>query len=252
MKLKTIFKNLFILAVVAVFTSACQDSKPSETEGTTAYTGAATDASAGLEGVVVSTMDAGNYTYVEIENNGQKSWAAGPSTEVKVGDRVSIPGGSLMQDFHSKSLDRTFESILFAGAIQIEGAGQAVGGQKAQTGAPSAAPAETETPEKGSITKAEGGYTVEEIFAKKSDLGGKTVNIRGKVIKANMGIMGKNWYHIQDGSGEAGTNDLLITSEDAAQAGDIVLAKGTLNLDRDLGSGYLFDVIVEETKITVE
>jgi len=155
-----------------------------------------------------------------------------------------------MQNFQSKTLNRTFESILFAGAIIVEDSAAAPSAVQGQGGMSAAQPQDMEAPKKGDIAKA--GYTVEEIFAKKGSLGSKTVDIRGKVVKANQNILGTNWYHIQDGTGAEGTNDLLVTSSDNAEVGNTVVAKGTLSLDKDFGSGYKFAVIVEEAKLAVE
>ena len=103
------------------------------------------------------------------------------------------------------------------------------------------------------IAKADGGKTVAEVFAEKDQLAGQQVVLRGKVVKSNPGIMGKNWLHVRDGSGAEGTNDLTVTTAGAAPAvGDLVLVKGPVSLNRDLGMGYVYDVIVEDAEVTVE
>ena len=103
------------------------------------------------------------------------------------------------------------------------------------------------------IAKAEGGQTVAEVFAASEQLDGETVVIRGKVVKVNADIMGKNWLHIRDGSGEDGANDLTITTTDAVPAvGDTVLVTGAVGLNRDFGMGYSYPVIVEDAQVTVE
>jgi hypothetical protein len=103
------------------------------------------------------------------------------------------------------------------------------------------------------IAKADGGKTVAEVFAEKDQLSGQQVVLRGKVVKSNPGIMGKNWLHVRDGSGAEGTNDLTVTTAGAAPAvGDLVLVKGPVSLNRDLGMGYTYDVIVEDAEVTVE
>ena len=102
------------------------------------------------------------------------------------------------------------------------------------------------------ITVAEGGQTVGDVYAKKAELSGKQVKIRGKVVKFSPMIMGKNWIHIQDGTGEAGANDLTVTTSAEANTGDTVLISGTLTTDKDFGYGYAYDVIVEEAEVTVE
>ena len=115
-----------------------------------------------------------------------------------------------------------------------------------------ATPRTSNAPEKGSIKKAAKGYTVEDLYTKKAELGGKAVSVRGKIVKSNMEILGTNWYHIQDGSGAEGTNDIIFTSNEKLETGQMVVAKGTLKLDKDFGSGYMYDVIVEESTFTVE
>ena len=102
------------------------------------------------------------------------------------------------------------------------------------------------------IEKAAGGYTVSELFAKRSDLAGREVSVRGKVVKFTGGVMGKNWIHLRDGSGGAESNDLTVTTDATATVGDTVLVRGKLATDRDLGYGYKYDVIVEDAQITVE
>ncbi len=102
------------------------------------------------------------------------------------------------------------------------------------------------------IKKAKGGYTVEELFAKKSSLSGKKVVVRGKVVRYSSGILGKNWLHLKDGSGKPGTNDVTVTTRDKTKIGDTVLIRGTVGLDRDFGAGYRYGLIVEDAKVTVE
>jgi hypothetical protein len=72
------------------------------------------------------------------------------------------------------------------------------------------------------------------------------------VVKYNSGIMGKNWLHVQDGSGEAGTNDLTVTTMATAAVGDTVLVKGMAVTDKDFGYGYKYAFIIEDAQVTVE
>jgi len=93
--------------------------------------------------------------------------------------------------------------------------------------------------------------TVAELWAQKARLEGKAVTIRGVVVKVNDGVMGKNWIHLQDGSGDAkqGTNDITVTSMDRAAKGETVTITGTVRTNRDFGSGYAYPVMVEDAKI---
>ena len=76
--------------------------------------------------------------------------------------------------------------------------------------------------------------------------------MRGKVVKVNNGIMGTNWVHIQDGSGTEGTHDLLVTTNESVQVGATIIAEGKVVKDKDFGSGYFYNVLLENSKIIAE
>jgi hypothetical protein len=103
------------------------------------------------------------------------------------------------------------------------------------------------------VAKASGSNarTVAEIISNRAELKGKPVLLRGKVVKYNPGIMGKNWIHLRDGSGSAtdDTNDILVTSASETKVGDVVTVKGTIRTDKDFGSGYAYKVLIEEATI---
>ncbi|HAZ14229.1 MAG TPA: DNA-binding protein, partial [Bdellovibrionales bacterium] len=65
-------------------------------------------------------------------------------------------------------------------------------------------------------------------------------------------IMGKNWIHIQDGTGGAGENDLIITTTQEAALDQVVVVSGTLQYDKNIGSGYVFPAIIENGSVKVE
>ena len=102
------------------------------------------------------------------------------------------------------------------------------------------------------IKRIEGGQTVMEILTGREKFVGKSIAVRGRVVKFNGGILGKNWLHVRDGSGGEGTNDLTVTTDAVARVGDIVLVTGMLASDRDFGSGYKYALIVENAKIVTE
>jgi len=90
------------------------------------------------------------------------------------------------------------------------------------------------------------GRTVAEIFAQRDELKGRPVAVRGRVTKCNVGIMGRNWIHLQDGTEHAGSFDLTVTTTATADVGDVVLVRGTVGVDRSFGVGYRYPVIVED------
>lgn len=92
--------------------------------------------------------------------------------------------------------------------------------------------------------------TVESLNQNKATLAGQTVSAQGKVVKVNNGIMGRNFVHVQDGTGDASNNNLIVTSKQTANVGDQVSVSGVVAVNRDFGSGYSYPLLVEEATIT--
>lgn len=92
--------------------------------------------------------------------------------------------------------------------------------------------------------------TIAALNQNKASLAGKTISAQGKVVKVNNGIMGRNFVHIQDGTGDATSNNLIVTSKQTANVGDQVSISGTVVVNRDFGSGYSYPLLIEEASIT--
>jgi hypothetical protein len=215
----------------------------------------APDAKVVVTGKVLETMTAGGYTYVRVKTGDDEMWAAGPQTEVGVGDTVSFPRGMGMKDFRSEKLNRTFDSIAFVNSITVGAAASGSASIAPTKPDPHGAVASsaTGTVDLSGIERPEGGKTVGEVFDKKDALAGQEIVIRAKVVKVNRGIMGRNWLHLRDGTkSSSGADDLTVTSSEAADVGQKVLVRGKVAVNRDFGFGYHYDVVVEDAKITVE
>ena len=91
--------------------------------------------------------------------------------------------------------------------------------------------------------------TVEALNKNKATLVGQTINAQGKVVKVNNGIMGRNFVHVQDGTGDASNNNLIVTSKQTANVGDEVSVSGVVAVNRDFGSGYSYPLLLEEATI---
>ena len=211
-----------------------------------------------LSGKVLQTMDSGGYTYMYIQKkNGEKIWVAVMTTPVTVGAQMSFKGGMEMVDFESKSLKRKFDKIFFADSAATDStaksatAAQSKGKAKNTSGgSKAAAPAKDKKVSVAKATEANA-YTVQDIFANSAKLNKKKVVVKGKVVKVSVGIMGKNWIHIQDGTGTQAkkNHNLFCTSEGMADVGDVVTVTGVLAKDKDFGGGYKYSAIIEETTI---
>jgi len=206
----------------------------------------------------METMNAANYTYVRVKSTTGEIWAATAQFKVAVGDRVVVPLETPMSNFHSQSLNRDFPLIYFAGRIRLEGESAQPAMMSAHASTSASAPASAPQAEAAqpvtNVAPAPGGMTIADVWAKRKTLGGKMVTIRGKVVKFNGGILGVNWIHLQDGTGAAkdGTHDITVTSQEAAKVGDVVTVTGKIALDKDLGSGYSYPVILEGATIVLK
>jgi hypothetical protein len=221
-------------------------------------------------GKVVQKLDANIYTYIRLDDgSGNETWAAVPKTQLEIGEPIALKGGTVMRNFYSKTLNRTFDSIIFAAGViraggdknaQIQTAamvgsdvnrsGIAAPGPTPQTrGGHSTAPLTKLKIEKST---AQNGYTVGELFEKAASLNKQKVTVKGQVVKVNPDIMGRNWLHIQDGTGDVAknTHDLVVTSTDIAEKGAIISIEGTVAVDKDFGFGYRYNVIVEDAVLT--
>jgi hypothetical protein len=238
-------KKLFslLLIPVVVLLISCGDKEQPEVQNQKQMTN-----NTPVEGVhnvlVEEKLEASNYSYLKVNEQGNSFWIAVNKMEINPGEYVIFSKFMEMKKFKSESLNRTFESILFVDDATKSGSEE-----------------QLKSPHQNIIAGKDGsvnvepikdGYTVEDIYAKKSSIEFKTVKVRGKVVKVNENIMGTNWIHIQDGTGKEGTHDLLVTSNELVKVGTTIVAEGKVIKDKDFGSGYFYSVLLENSKITIE
>jgi len=274
------FISLCCSIVLIVGLAACSQDKPKEQAKKTQTVqqqpdvGMATAPVTPVTGKVLETMDASGYTYMNVETDAGTKWIAVNQTSVAVGEEVTFMDGMVMQDFFSKTLDRTFPEIVFSSglvgagatppqmppagsgadsfsqALTSEGGAAAPPGPNMLSGSQKAVVGFAEV----QVEKAlgENSYTIGEIFSKAAELEGKSVVVKGKVVKVSPGIMGRNWIHLQDGTGspDDNTHDLVVTtSMEPGADWDIITMEGVVASNKDFGSGYKYAVIIEEANI---
>jgi len=266
-----------VILIAPVFAQAVE--QPTASQQETAAMTTLDDVS--LQGNVLETMTSNGYTYLLIDAAQGKIWAAIPETQVKTGQNLTIAPGATMFNFTSKTLNRTFDRIIFAPGLakDAQSADQATGdaakpAQKSgfdaalraeaatknvapegslQSVSPGSAGAVVLSATEINVHKAAGpnSYSVGECFEQGRELNSKPVRVRGKVMKISRMIMGKNWLHIQDGTGNPLQNhhDLVVTTTEEPAEGAVVTIAGTLAADRDFGAGYRYDVLIEDARI---
>jgi hypothetical protein len=264
-------RRWFAAAVVTLAVVACKKpeapAKPAPTAAAPAP-GAAAGPQV-LRGKIVEKVDVSQYTYLKLSTASGDTWAAVQRTDKKVGEEIGVENAFPMPNFESKELNRKFDVVYFG---SVAGTGQAP--PAAMGAAPMGAPpAAGETPPNPAqmaaqhqaaatgptdikiqkVSKASGtdAHTVAEVWGSKDKLKGKSVTIRGQVVKFTP-VMGKNFVHLRDGSGspDKKNNDVTVTTADAAAVGDVITAKGTVAIDKDFGAGYAYPILIEDAKVS--
>lgn len=219
--------SILIVLIAPLVSAADRSNAPAQAATPTVFTGE-----------VLEVQQVESYTYLRLKTRDGETWAAINRAPVTKGTTVTIEDAMVVNNFESRAMKKTFQTIVFGN----------LAGTNPHAGM--ARPADQSVAPDAKVAKASGpnAKTVAEIITQSASLKDKSVLVRGKVVKVNAGIMGRNWIHLRDGSGSAAanTNDVLITSLNAVKVGDVVTAKGIVRTDKDFGSGYVYKVIVEE------
>ncbi len=228
--------SIIIISFIALFAS-CQNTNSNQEQ----------TVSDNHQIIVKEVLQTVNYTYLKADENGTEIWVAIPLTQAEVGEKYFYKNGMEMLKFESKELKRTFDKVLFLEGVSKEPITaenktnqQGENNQNMVQGKPFAA--------KTNIAKIEpvaGGITIAELFSKKDSYNGKTIKIRGQVVKFTESVMNTNWIHIQDGTTSGEDFDLAVASNINTKIGDIITVQGKIILDKDFGSGYFYKVLLE-------
>jgi hypothetical protein len=197
---------------------------------------------------VAEVIQSSNYTYLKVTENGTESWLAVNRMEAAPGQTYYYGEGLEMKNFHSKELNRDFETIYFVQDISTQAQPAAAGALPNPHGETMG---KVSIAEKSgiSVAPAENGLSIAKLYASKADYSGKKIKMKGQVVKVNDEVMGKNWVHIQDGSKDGDHFDLTITTLEKVAVDDVVTFEGTIAVNKDFGYGYAYELIMEDAKL---
>jgi hypothetical protein len=206
---------------------------------------------------VEEVIQTSQYTYLKVSENGTENWIAVNKQEAAAGETYYYNQELEMKNFNSKELNRTFETIYFVQGLSKEPitadmatpAGMGGMGMGGDMTAKHTGKIVLEKKAGINIAPAAGSISIAQLWADKDKYSGKTIKIKGQVVKINEQVMGKNWIHIQDGSGDSGNFDLAVTTLDGMKMDDVVTFEGTITLNKDFGAGYFYEVIMEDAKL---
>jgi hypothetical protein len=253
-KMKKI-RNLMMLTVMAfIAMTACNQNKNKQFEELLKK---------GIHSVIVQEiLQTSNYTYLRLHELGNPEikasdtlWAATTFIEPKQGDTLYYKGGMPMFNFKSRELNRNFKKILFLDSLSkkppiptkeaLIGTGHNMMGDSSKGGTPQIKKVTVV------IDKVADAVPIADLYAKKMSFNGKIVKVNGQVTKFSKEIMGRNWMHIQDGSEWGGKFDITMTTDlkNQANVGDVVYFEGRVAVDKNIGQGYFYEILVEDAKI---
>ncbi len=193
---------------------------------------------------VKEVSQANAYTYLKVEEGSNEYWMAVPSMDARKGDELHFTQSMEMKDFYSRDLDRTFDLVLFVDDIST----LPIPAKTADLSSPAQQHEGRPKTDKKQIEikHAEDVVVLSELFANPQKYDQQTIKVTGEVTKFNTGIMGKNWAHIQDGTSHGKFFDLTVTTQDIIPVGDVVVFEGKIVLNKDLGSGYFYEFLMED------
>jgi hypothetical protein len=197
--------------------------------------------------VAGEVMQAEKYTYVQVTDEaGEQYWVAVPSQSIESGVTYYYKGGLLKRNFESKEFNRVFETLYLIAGLSNHPLGE----ESSALDQAFAKLQQAESPsENTQVDPIEGSISLADLFSNPKKFEGKTVVVQGKCVKVNNQIMGRNWIHIQDGSGENENLDLTVTTSSVVEIGSVVTIEGTIALNRDFGAGYRYNVIMEDARL---
>lgn len=198
---------------------------------------------------VAETIPGGKYLYLKVQEGDDEYWAATGKSDIAAGETYYYNEALIQKDFESKELGRTFETIYLITQLVPEAHGASMQANKEVETPPAKAMEATpnkkfhSSPLAGKATS----LSIAQLLDDPAAYEGKVVELTGTCTKINEGILGRNWLHLKDGT--ADSQDLVMTSSDAVDPGTEITIRAIVNLNRDFGAGYSYDVLLEEGKI---
>lgn len=235
-----VFLSYFVLFALLI---SCDSSKKSDKDKE--------ESSAIHKVIAQEVLHANQYSYVRVLENGKENWIAAPTTPILIGKTYYYGKSMEMQNFESKDLNKTFETIYFVEKISESPEDASVPltvnphPQKMETEATKPIIEKKEI----AVEAAANGISIAELFKNKEKYNNTVVTIKGEVTKYNPAIMGVNWFHMQDGTDFNGEFDLTVTTAAELKIGDVVTIQGKVALNKDFGAGYVYNIIVENATL---
>ena len=255
---------LVLIALLTTFTYAVESGH----EGHDHAKGAHNSPQGIYYGKVLEIKGVMGYKYLKVDENGTQHWVAIANAPVAVGDKIGYDKRTIMHNFESKSLGKKFKEIIFASDVYLPQKVEKPKSMKDMLGLSTQNPhvkdphkgmgmgislEEEEKPAKPFVKKDV--YTIEEVHMWRKHLEDQIISLEGTVFKVSHQIMKLDWAHLGDGTGNEKklTDDLVFTAASTnIKAGDKVIAKGKVVVNKDFGYGYFYKVLIQDATFEVK
>jgi len=189
------------------------------------------------EAQIKHVVHAGSYTYLGVKSGEREYWVVTSPVNLPVETWIRFKEEVATPYYESKALGQRLEDVVFTSSLEYrshldERQHLAYITEKVAV----------------SPYQAKGTVSIQEAQEGRKGFAGKTIEIRAKVVKVSQNILGRNWVHLQDGTGSGEEiGRIVATSSALPKVGEIVRAKGKVSVDKDFGSGYVYAIVLEET-----
>jgi len=193
--------------------------------------------------VALESLPTEKYVYLRVKEGEDEFWIATSLQEITIGRSYFYRGGLLKTDFPSKEYNRTFDRLYLVSQLVPSDHGS----MGSLPTSPSAPMQSTVSSVPLPALDVAGNTRIADLMSDPKKFGGKTIQVSGKCTKVNPNIMGRNWIHVKDGSKKDA--ELVITTDAPIAEGQEVTMIGTVALDKDFGSGYRYDILLESARL---
>jgi hypothetical protein len=204
------------------------------------------DVSRAMHKVVISEVIPGSkYVYVLVEENGRQFWISTAKKELNTGETYYYTESILKTAFESKEHNRIFDTLYLVTELVSASHGEQMHGFSTEGADKEQLEIVRQSiaSEQDSTSEFAGRIRISDLVDDPEKYEGKKVELKGLCSKVNPGIMGRNWLHLQDGSKDS--YDLVITTDEIVEKGSQITIRGVVKLHVDLGSGYVYPILVE-------
>ena len=79
-----------------------------------------------IKGKVLEVVESDSFIFILLDRGDKQTWATVPAVDVKVGEEVTLLYAHVFGNFYSKSMNRSFDELIFASGIEGKSAGRRV------------------------------------------------------------------------------------------------------------------------------